>query len=183
MGNKQSVGDGEGATPNSLGGPAKSKNSTSRLPGEEDAEDPVFDVPPPMQPIASVPLSATGDEKRDASADALAARLAGGASASDNNGPCDPNAAGDPTPDVVKAESDPEVVAKTIEQRHFRLQELVESEQTYVQDLEQCVEYIKFMRESKEAEDPEVPMPEDLREGKDRMVFGNIEAIFEWHRE
>lgn len=80
-------------------------------------------------------------------------------------------------------ESDPETVRKTIEQRHYRLQELLESEQTYVQDLEQCVAYIRFMRESKEAEEPEVPMPEDLKEGKDRMVFGNIEGIYEWHRE
>ncbi len=39
------------------------------------------------------------------------------------------------------------------------------------------------MRESKEAEEPEIPMPEDLREGKDRMIFGNMEAIYEWHRD
>jgi len=26
-------------------------------------------------------------------------------------------------------------------------------------------------------------MPEGLKDGKDRMIFGNIEAIFEWHRE
>ena len=26
-------------------------------------------------------------------------------------------------------------------------------------------------------------MPDDLREGKDRMIFGNLESIFEWHRE
>ena len=39
------------------------------------------------------------------------------------------------------------------------------------------------MRESKDKEDHEIPMPEDLREGKDRMIFGNIEAIYEWHRE
>ena len=54
----------------------------------------------------------------------------------------------------------------------------------YVNDLEQCVEYIRFMRETKDQEDAaEIPMPEDLREGKDRMIFGNIEAIYEWHRE
>lgn len=26
-------------------------------------------------------------------------------------------------------------------------------------------------------------MPDDLKGGKERMVFGNIEAIYEWHRE
>ena len=59
-----------------------------------------------------------------------------------------------------------------------------ESEQVYVSDLEQCVEYIKFMRETKDlGEEAEIVMPDDLREGKDRMIFGNIEAIYEWHRE
>ncbi len=76
-----------------------------------------------------------------------------------------------------------EEVARTVEQRGFRLAELLESEKAYVQDLEQCVAYVKYMRESKDQEEPEIPMPEDLRNGKDRMVFGNIEAIFEWHRE
>ena len=31
-------------------------------------------------------------------------------------------------------------------------------------------------------ESPEIPMPEDLREGKDRMIFGNLEMIYEWHK-
>ena len=48
---------------------------------------------------------------------------------------------------------------------------------------DQCCQYIKYMKETKEAEDPEICMPEALREGKDRMIFGNIEAIYEWHRE
>ena len=40
-----------------------------------------------------------------------------------------------------------------------------------------------YIRESKEMECPEIAMPEDLREGKDRMIFGNVEMIYEWHRE
>ena len=72
---------------------------------------------------------------------------------------------------------------KALVQRKYHLQELLESELTYVQDLEQCVDYIKYMRESKDKEEADIPMPEDLKAGKDRMVFGNIEAIFEWHRD
>lgn len=53
----------------------------------------------------------------------------------------------------------------------------------YVQDLEQVYTYITFMRESKETEEPSLPMPEELRQGRDRMIFGNIESIYEWHRE
>lgn len=78
---------------------------------------------------------------------------------------------------------DPTEVEKAIEQRSYRLQELLESERVYINDLDQCCQYIKYMKESKEAEDPEIPMPDALKDGKDRMIFGNIEAIYEWHRE
>ena len=76
-------------------------------------------------------------------------------------------------------------VDKAIQQRSYRLQELLDSEKVYVKDLEQCVDYIKYMRETKDkGDDPnEISMPEDLKEGKDRMIFGNIEQIYEWHRE
>ena len=82
--------------------------------------------------------------------------------------------------DVPAADS----VDKAIQQRSYRLEELLESERVYVKDLEQCVDYIKYMRETKGTDDQnEIAMPEDLKEGKDRMIFGNIEQIFEWHRE
>ena len=93
-------------------------------------------------------------------------------------------------------------MAKAIEQRSYRyalylcslksesncdiigrLQEFLETEMMYVQDLAQVYTYITFMRESKEKEEPEIPMPEELRQGRDRMIFGNIESIYEWHRE
>lgn len=59
------------------------------------------------------------------------------------------------------------------------LKELVDTEEAYVQHLRELVDdYIKTMR------DPEsdIPMPDDLRNGKDKMVFGNVEAIYEWHQ-
>ena len=38
-----------------------------------------------------------------------------------------------------------------------------------------CVQgYMKYMKEN--------PMPEDM-EGKDKIVFGNIHQIYDWHRE
>lgn len=37
--------------------------------------------------------------------------------------------------------------------------------------------YLNLMRNE------EIPIPEDLKNGKDKIVFGNIEAIYEWHRE
>ena len=84
------------------------------------------------------------------------------------------NAAG-----VITADSE----EKAIRERKFRLQELLDSERVYVCDLEHCCQYIQYMNESKDKEDHEIPMPDDLRDGKDRMIFGNIQAIYEWHRE
>ena len=53
----------------------------------------------------------------------------------------------------------------------------------YVTDLEQAHKYITYMRESKELEEADIRMPDDLCLGKDRMIFGNLESIYEWHRE
>lgn len=71
-------------------------------------------------------------------------------------------------------------VELSMKKRMYALSELVHSEETYVQDLSLIVDgYIKEIR------DPEsdIPMPDDLKGGKERMVFGNLEAIYEWHRE
>ena len=72
---------------------------------------------------------------------------------------------------------------RALEQRTWRMRELIESEQDYVMDLAQCCQYIYYMRQSKDEDSPEIPMPDDLRQGKDRMIFGNMEMIYEWHRE
>ncbi|XP_008473340.1 triple functional domain protein-like [Diaphorina citri] len=58
--------------------------------------------------------------------------------------------------------------------------ELVETERDYVRDLALVVEgYLGEMRDPNST----IPMPEDLSCGKHKMVFGNIEAIYEWHRD
>lgn len=67
-----------------------------------------------------------------------------------------------------------------LQKREYVIRELVETERDYVRDLRLVAEgYMRLMR------DPEcdIPMPEDLKGGKDKMVFGNLEAIYEWHRE
>ncbi|XP_070530534.1 triple functional domain protein isoform X5 [Cardiocondyla obscurior] len=79
---------------------------------------------------------------------------------------------------IASDESDPESAA--IAKRQFVIRELVDTERDYVNDLKQIVEgYMALMRDP----DCEIPLPEDLRAGKDKMVFGNIEAIYEWHRD
>lgn len=71
-------------------------------------------------------------------------------------------------------------VESALRNREFVMRELLDTEEAYVRDLALVVDgYIAQMR------DPEcdIPMPEPLRQGKDKMVFGNIEVIYEWHRE
>ena len=76
------------------------------------------------------------------------------------------------------AESSSESTA--IQKREYVIRELLDTERDYVHDLREVVEgYMALMRDP----ECEIPMPEDLKGGKDKMVFGNIEAIFEWHRE
>nr|XP_012140243.1 PREDICTED: triple functional domain protein isoform X5 [Megachile rotundata] len=73
-----------------------------------------------------------------------------------------------------------DVESTALAKRQFVIRELVETEKDYVNDLKQIVEgYMALMRDP----DCEIPLPDDLRGGKDKMVFGNIEAIYEWHRD
>ncbi|GIY07734.1 triple functional domain protein [Caerostris extrusa] len=67
---------------------------------------------------------------------------------------------------------------KALTKRRFVLQELVDTERDYVRDLGLLIEgYLNLIRNE------EIPVPEDLKNGKDKIVFGNVEAIYEWHRD
>ncbi|XP_028971382.2 triple functional domain protein isoform X3 [Esox lucius] len=62
-----------------------------------------------------------------------------------------------------------------LKRRHYVLLELVETERDYVRDLGSVVEgYISRMKEE--------GVPDDMR-GKDKIVFGNIHQIYDWHRD
>ncbi|XP_069790490.1 rho guanine nucleotide exchange factor 25-like [Narcine bancroftii] len=62
-----------------------------------------------------------------------------------------------------------------LEKSMYVLQELVETEKLYVADLGFIVEgYIATMNES--------GVPEDMK-GKDKIVFGNVHQIYEWHKD
>lgn len=71
-------------------------------------------------------------------------------------------------------------IESAMKQRMHALEELVQSEEAYVQDLSLIIDgYIREIRDP----NSDIPIPDDLKGGKERMVFGNIEAIYEWHRE
>lgn len=72
------------------------------------------------------------------------------------------------------------IVENQKRRRKFVLKELVETEEAYVRDLALITEgYIPTMQDP----DCEIPMPDALKDGRDKMVFGNIEAIYTFHRE
>ncbi|XP_026121165.1 triple functional domain protein-like isoform X2 [Carassius auratus] len=59
--------------------------------------------------------------------------------------------------------------------RHYVLLELVETEKDYVRDLGAVVEgYMSSMKEE--------GVPDDMK-GKDKIVFGNIHQIYDWHKD
>ncbi|KAM9384697.1 triple functional domain protein [Pholidichthys leucotaenia] len=65
--------------------------------------------------------------------------------------------------------------ASVLKKRHYVLLEMVETERDYVRDLSLVVEgYMSRMKEE--------GVPDDMK-GKDKIVFGNIHQIFEWHRD
>lgn len=67
---------------------------------------------------------------------------------------------------------------RELRRRKFVIRELVDTERLYVADLSLIVDgFIQEMRS------PTSDVPPDLKDGKDKIVFGNIEAIYEWHRE
>ncbi|XP_064466147.1 triple functional domain protein-like isoform X2 [Ornithodoros turicata] len=84
----------------------------------------------------------------------------------------------DPQESSLETTCDGKEREKSLQKRSFVLKELVDTEQQYVADLGYIVEgYITVMRSG------EIAMPEDLKNGKDKIIFGNIEAIYEWHRD
>uniref|UniRef100_A0A3Q2YB08 DH domain-containing protein n=1 Tax=Hippocampus comes TaxID=109280 RepID=A0A3Q2YB08_HIPCM len=65
--------------------------------------------------------------------------------------------------------------AGILKKRHCILMELVETERDYIRDLSQVVEgYMSRMKEE--------GVPDDMK-GKDKIVFGNIHQIFDWHKD
>lgn len=95
----------------------------------------------------------------------------------------------DATNDIItgsgesRLKTDENECEEALHKREYVMRELVETERDYVRDLSLVVEgYMAVMRDP-EASGCDIPVPDDLRSGKDKMIFGNIELIYEWHRE
>ncbi|XP_036208935.1 kalirin isoform X21 [Myotis myotis] len=79
------------------------------------------------------------------------------------------------TPPTPTRNLEEEQKAKALRGRMFVLNELVQTEKDYVKDLGVVVE--GFMKRIEEK-----GVPEDMR-GKDKIVFGNIHQIYDWHKD
>ncbi|XP_024083955.1 triple functional domain protein isoform X2 [Cimex lectularius] len=160
---------------------------TTREPNGEEAEEEVVELPPPMKPI-SEPILVPADEPQNPRSSTLS--LEGATSADlaeieqivkermEQHSEKQSKLGTTVTPDQASTSSAEGETA--IQKREYVIRELVETERDYVRDLRLVAEgYMPLMRDP----NSEVPMPEDLGGGKDKMVFGNLEAIYEWHRD
>ena len=59
----------------------------------------------------------------------------------------------------------------------YAIRELINTERDYVNDLSSLIDrYMEAIKRN------EIPMPQDMEGGKDKIVFGNIQQIYEWHQ-
>ncbi|XP_074917351.1 rho guanine nucleotide exchange factor 25 [Chelonoidis abingdonii] len=114
----------------------------------------------------------------------LCSLLEGGAAEANTQGPSPLHISSDPQglapPEELPGLPPEEITSEeerksALEKSMFVLTELVETEKMYVEDLGQIVEgYMATMRAR--------GVPEDM-EGKDKIIFGNIHQIYDWHKE
>ncbi|GLH09852.1 Triple functional domain protein [Gryllus bimaculatus] len=154
------------------------RNRDSKLSNEftSDGEVSTNTASDGLRPSDEDSTSAAGHEVVDKGGGSSASQGEGEAPLEDASGVTSEPAATFPAASSIP--SDP--AAAALHKREYVIRELVETERDYVRDLQYVTEgYMTLMRNP----ECEIPMPEDLRGGKDKMVFGNIEAIYEWHRD
>ena len=140
-----------------------------------------FVPPPPTSPSSAPPVDAEGVSAALLAEAALNSpkRLTPGAGE-------DGATLGATTADGLTAPLSPAVNAADTEnmsateiaykKRSYVLQELLATERDYVKDLASiCEDYIPNMKEDS--------LPEGLQGKKDKVIFGNVQSIFEFHRD
>ncbi|XP_055685708.1 kalirin isoform X2 [Lutzomyia longipalpis] len=176
--------------------------------GEVEAEEePTLELPPPMKPIqdptvvvnSTAPSSATADNSTLKNIDVCppadlteierifkekmqqhegkSKGLDTLTSIDENSAPVGEEGQDETADETAGSEN---TVENALRKRNYALKELIATEEKYIEDLALIVEgYIPEIRNP----NSDIVIPEDLKCGKERMVFGNIEAIYEWHRD
>lgn len=162
----------------SAAGRLKDVNSSQSLNTGEDTED-ELEMPPPME-IQShfIPApSSTQGEIGPADVENPPPQSQAGPTSSDAEGEAATGCAGSVTqvPSTDESQCSADEIEKCKVKRGYILQELLDTERVYVQDLGSVVE--GYMEELKAMDLPEA------MHGKDKIVFGNIHQIYEFHRD
>ncbi|XP_015821203.1 kalirin isoform X1 [Nothobranchius furzeri] len=156
--------------------------------GEEEQEDePHLPLPPPMKiienPSAQDDKSLLTSLQSSSEAPSAAELVSAIEKLVKTNMPTEPGACqgfpsqSPPEQSTPVQPRNPELEqrAKAMRGRMFVLNELIQTEKDYVRDLGVVVE--GFMKRIEEK-----GVPDDMK-GKDKMVFGNIHQIYDWHRD
>lgn len=142
----------------------------------DEAEDEAahVELPPPMKPIHN-PQAVL--QQPTAAAPTMTATREQHASESLTDAPSSSGRVEDEHP----VTPDPDSAEAILKKREYVLRELIDTEEIYVSDLQLvCEGYLRHVQDPNA--DP--PLPEGLqRDRRHRMIFGNIEAIYEWHRD
>lgn len=82
-----------------------------------------------------------------------------------------------------KSLDEEEKAAKYREEGMNKIHELIKTEKNYIENLKEITMYYDFLQKGKEYPPPHgvPPMPADMREGKDRIAFGNSRDLYDFH--
>ncbi|XP_027890909.1 triple functional domain protein isoform X6 [Xiphophorus couchianus] len=152
---------------------SKSSSSGMQSCGEEEGEEGADSVPlPPPMAIQQHSLLQPDSQDDKALEDRPSSlSVEQGDSSSPSFNPSDNSLLSSSSP----GEEMDERRASIVKKRHYVLLELLETERDYVRDLALVVEgYMSRMKEE--------GVPDDMR-GKDKIVFGNIHQIYDWHKD
>ncbi|XP_073951079.1 trio Rho guanine nucleotide exchange factor isoform X3 [Choristoneura fumiferana] len=148
----------------------------------DEAEDDAADVelPPPMKPIQD-PQTVLQQSPAPAASSDTPTREQHGSTACGVGRAEEGEAEAEAEAEAEEPSTPgPDHSAAALRKREYVLRELLETEEVYVADLRLiCEGYIRHMQDPNA--DP--PLPEGLRDRRLRMIFGNIEAIYDWHRD
>ncbi|XP_065568426.1 triple functional domain protein-like isoform X2 [Artemia franciscana] len=155
---------------------------------QQDLDDEEVELPPPMQVLSDQRLSTNQptippSEKEDGG-ESSKVETEHDCSTNERSRSIDKSR---PSSDIVSDASDSARTSSTetdgeraLTKRTYVMKELIETERDYVKDLSLVIEgYFKLMLDT----ESDTQMPDDLREGKGKIVFGNIEQIYDWHRD
>ena len=83
---------------------------------------------------------------------------------------------------LIRPRSKMEKTRKSAGQREQKLREFLAVETTYLDSLETILVVLRDLEQSREDAGHPVPMPDPLRDGRDKIVIGNFPKLRDFHR-